>query len=234
MNSFDSNIVSFLNDFAGRWKTFDEFTVFISESPLVKAGLIVACMWWLWFRRTSDGPNRRDYIIATVLTAAVAVVASRLVASALPFRERPMVAAAQHFIQPYSANGKELEGWSGFPSDHAVLFFALAMGLYRAYKPFGIFAFLWATVVICLPRVYLGIHYPTDLIAGAVFGVALGWLGTARVVRDAIRAHVLPWEERLPSAFYAAMFLITFEVTNLFDDGHEALHVASHALKNIL
>lgn len=234
MNSFDSNIVSFLNDFAQRWKTFDELMVFVTDSPLVKGGLIMACLWWLWFRRDPDGPNRRDYVIATVLMGVVAVLVARLLAGLLPFSDRPLATAAQQFVAPYSATGRDLESWSSFPSDHAVLFFALAVGLYRAHKPFGVAAFLWAIVVVSVPRVYLGIHWPTDIIGGALIGIAIGWLGTGRAVRDAIRRHVLPWEERSPGYFYATMFLVMFEVMNLFADAREGLHVLSHAAKNIL
>jgi undecaprenyl-diphosphatase len=234
MNSFDSNIVSFFNDFALHWKSFDEFMVFITDSPLVKGGLFMACLWSLWFRREADGPSRRDFVIATVLTGIAAVLVARLLAGTLPFRDRPIAATAQHFVQPYSANERDLESWSSFPSDHAVLFFALAMGLYRAYGPFGIAGFLWAAIVVCIPRVYLGIHWPTDIIAGAAIGIALGWIGTARVVRNTIRERVLPWSETYPSAFYAAMFLVMFEVMNIFEDGRDGLHVVSHLLKNLL
>lgn len=234
MNAFDSSIISFLNDFAGHWKTFDETMVFISESPLVKGGPIVACFWWLWFRRPSDGPSRRDFVVATVLTGAVAVLVARGAATALWFRERPIADASQHFIMPYSFTGADLESWSSFPSDHAVLFFSLSMGLFLAYRPVGIAAFAWTTVVICFPRMYLGIHWPTDLIAGAALGIALAWLGTAQAIRDVIRTRILPWAESSPALFYAGMSIVSFEVTNLFDDGHDALHVLSHAAKNIL
>ncbi len=234
MNSFDSSIISFLNDFAGHWKSFDELMVFVSESPLVKGGPIIASFWWLWFRPEAEGPRRRDYVIATVLSGAVAVLVARGLASALVFRDRPFVDPAQHFVMPYSFTGADLDTWSSFPSDHAVLFFTLATGLFMAYRPLGIAAFIWAIVVICFPRLYLGIHWPTDLIAGALVGIVLGWLGTARLIRDAIRAHLLPWSESSPALFYAGMFLVMFEVTNLFDDAHDALHVLAHAAKNIL
>jgi len=61
-----------------------------------------------------------------------------------------------------------------FPSDHAVLFFALATGLFMAHRKLGIAAYAWVIVAICFPRLYLGIHWPTDVIAGAAVGVALG------------------------------------------------------------
>ena len=234
MNSFDSNVVSFLNDFARHWKSFDQLMVFAANSPVVKGGLIVACLWWLWFRRESRDPSRRDHVIATVLTAIVAVLVARLLAGTLPFRDRPMASAAQHFVRPYGARGHGLESWNSFPSDHAVLFFALAAGLYRAHRPFGIAGLLWAAIVVSFPRVYLGLHWPTDIIAGAALGIAFGWLGTARVVCDTIRERVLPWSETYPSAFYAAAFLVMFEIMILFGDAREGLHVASRLLKNLL
>lgn len=234
MNSFDTSIVSFLNDFAGRWKTFDELIIFMSNSSFVKGWLIMACLWWLWFRPTSDGPSRRDYVVATVLTGFGAVLVARGLADLLPFRARPFSTASAHFIPPYSFTGHDLDTWSSFPSDHAVLFFALATGLFMAHRKFGIAAYIWVTVAVCFPRLYLGIHWPTDLIAGAVIGIALGWTGTTRIIRDAIRTHILPWSESQPGLFYAGMFLIMFEVMNIFEDARAGLHVLSHAAKNIL
>lgn len=233
-NSFDSNIISFLNDFAGHWNTFDELMVLLSENVFIKGALIMACLWWLWFRRESDGPNRRDYVVATVLTGTIAVVLARGLATELVFRDRPMVDAAQHFVMPYSFTGADLEDWSSFPSDHAVLFFALSTGLFLAYRPFGIAAFLWTALVICFPRIYLGVHWPTDIIAGAAIGIALGWIGTSRIIREPIRTYLLPLSESWPAPFYAGMFLVMFEVMNLYDDGHSILHFLHSAAKSII
>jgi hypothetical protein len=137
MNSFDSSIVSFFNDFAQRWHALDESMAFLSESSLVKGGLFLAMLWWLWFRKPADGPDRRDYVLSTLVMCVAAVLIARLLAVSLPFRERPMVASAQHFVLPYGSDADALGGWSAFPSDHAVLFFA-GYGLYQAHRPFGI------------------------------------------------------------------------------------------------
>ena len=57
-----------------------------------------------------------------------------------------------------------------FPSSHAVTSFAAA-------RAFGV-PLLWAVALpMALSRVYLGVHYPSDVAAGAALGTALGSLG---------------------------------------------------------
>lgn len=48
------------------------------------------------------------------------------------------------------------------------------------------------------------------------------------------RVGLLPCAESAPALFYAGMFLVMFEVMNLFDDGHAILRFLDHAAKNIL
>lgn len=66
-----------------------------------------------------------------------------------------------------------------FTSSHAVNHFGLATFIYITLKPYfgkwGLLFFLWAAF-ICYAQVYVGVHYPGDVSAGAVLGVLLGWL----------------------------------------------------------
>lgn len=68
-----------------------------------------------------------------------------------------------------------------FPSDHAALAFAIAAVVAYVYPRL---AWLWFTcaILIALSRVYVGVHYPIDIIAGACVGILSAW-----VVRRAIR-----------------------------------------------
>ncbi len=59
-----------------------------------------------------------------------------------------------------------------FPSAHATSSFAVATAMTRV-EPLGALAFLLA-IALSLGRPYLGMHYPSDVLAGAVLGVALG------------------------------------------------------------
>lgn len=71
--------------------------------------------------------------------------------------------------------GKEYRGGLyGFVSNHASNTFALATFLFiflkRRVKRFGLFVFIWAAVV-SYSRIYLGVHYPGDIVAGGLFGM---------------------------------------------------------------
>jgi membrane-associated phospholipid phosphatase len=61
-----------------------------------------------------------------------------------------------------------------FPSAHATSSFAVATAMTRV-EPLGALAFLLA-IALSLGRPYLGMHYPSDVLAGAVLGVVLGLL----------------------------------------------------------
>jgi undecaprenyl-diphosphatase len=72
-------------------------------------------------------------------------------------------------------NGK-CGGLYGFISSHASNTFAFAMfvSFYFKYKPFTWIIFAWAGVV-SYSRVYLGVHYPFDILFGAAYGIFAGY-----------------------------------------------------------
>jgi len=68
-------------------------------------------------------------------------------------------------------------GKYGFISSHASNSFALAgiSSLLLRKKYFTIIIFLWA-ILVSISRVYLGVHYPSDIMAGALWGSVIGFL----------------------------------------------------------
>ncbi|MBQ3225820.1 MAG: phosphatase PAP2 family protein [Clostridia bacterium] len=61
-----------------------------------------------------------------------------------------------------------------FPSGHATSSFAAAASIYYANRKFGIVAFIVATVM-AFSRLYLYVHFPSDVLAGAAIGFACGY-----------------------------------------------------------
>lgn len=62
-----------------------------------------------------------------------------------------------------------------FPSGHAAFYFALSTIVYFYNKKAGLFFFL-ASFLISIARVFSGIHWPSDIVVGALVGIISGWL----------------------------------------------------------
>ena len=63
----------------------------------------------------------------------------------------------------------------GFPSDHATGAFAMAMALWFYDRTIGAVALVLAAI-IAFARVYVGVHYPADVVAGALIGIAVAMI----------------------------------------------------------
>lgn len=170
INNFDLTLLSALNQFAHMWQNFDRFVVLIQYNNLFKGGVILPFVYYVWFKADLNSVKRR-YLIAMLLSTLPAELMARLMAKTLPFRFRPIHDININFFPPFNMDLNILEGHSSFPSDHAVLFFCLSTGLLFCSKRLGTFALLYTLIFIALPRIYLGLHYPTDIMAGAAIGI---------------------------------------------------------------
>ncbi len=119
---------------------------------------------WLW-----RGGRRALQVLAV---AAVAVGAGDLLAYRVikPWVARPRPEYAVLGAVKRAPTG----GYLGFPSNHAVNTAAAAAVLSAAY-PGGAFAFAGAAALIGYSRVYVGAHYPGDVLAGWALGALMGW-----------------------------------------------------------
>ena len=110
-----------------------------------------------------------------------------------------------------------IDGWSAFPSDHAALFFALTVGILFISRGAGVLAISYVAVFICLPRIYVGLHYPSDIIAGALLGGSVCFVVRTYLRRSKIVPSALQFEQHHPGPFYVVFFLLTYQTANLFE-----------------
>lgn len=127
-------------------------------------------------------PRRRRYGAAVLLSVAVTAALGMLVLKPLFGRVRPFVAYefAGLLIPPPSGDS--------FPSNHSMVSFAAAAALClmpgkgRGATVLKIAA-VAAACLIAFSRLYLYVHYPSDILAGAVVGIAVGAGSVALVKR---------------------------------------------------
>jgi undecaprenyl-diphosphatase len=112
--------------------------------------------------------HRLERRIGAVLATAAGGVALLLVQpiSDAVERTRPFVA------HPHSKLLIHHSTDPGFPSDHATGAFAMALGLWLYDRVIGSVALVLAAIV-AFARVYVGVHYPSDVVAGALIGMAV-------------------------------------------------------------
>jgi undecaprenyl-diphosphatase len=218
---FDAALFHAVNGFSGQW-FLDSLADIEENCSLLKGALFIAVYCWLWFEPRGRGQDtKRQTLIAMLMACFAAIVVARVLAHVLPFRVRPMYADPLYHA-PSFAFTANFENWSSFPSDSAAMFIALALGVFVIWRAAGILLLVYASLWICLPRLFLGLHYPSDLIGGALIGAASVWLfwrlsGT-RVFGRWVGSHLLALERGYPAIFYPCAFLVMYEISIMFGD----------------
>lgn len=141
------------------WEDAARVYAHVSE-PLFIAGLVVLALAGLALRRPHILSASVLAFAGSGVALAIAGVISRLVD-----RPRPFVAHPQ--IHAFLAHAPD----PGFPSDHATAAFAIAaVLLLRLGRP--ALPVLLAAIALAVSRVLVGVHYPADVLAGALLGTA--------------------------------------------------------------
>jgi len=219
MNFFDSAIISFVNGYAQKSFLFDHFMDRLSAIQLLKGGVFVAIIWGVWFQRGSEAIVRRNrtIVLSTIVGTLIALACTRLLSMTMPFNVRPFANANIIFKIPLSFSG-EVADWSSFPSNHAALFASLAAGLYLFSRRMLWFVIPYLIIVIFLPRIFLGLHYPTEILAGTILGIVSVLLTHKWFMAASIPDKILDWANEHPGMFYSFFFIMTYQIADLFYD----------------
>ena len=110
-------------------------------------------------------------IIAITLADQLAVKAFKEVFERLRPSHNPDIENLVHIVNNYRG------GVYGFVSNHAANSFALAVFMsFLLKKRFFTIAILFWAALVSYSRIYLGVHYPGDILGGALLGLLIGWL----------------------------------------------------------
>lgn len=159
MKTIDQTLTHWTNIAAGHHAIPDSIMIAASQFGVPLLVLVVALQWW--------SPDARFHVRHTCVAAGL----SFLVGLGL----NQLILLFVHRVRPYDVGISHLiinpsSDWS-FPSDHATATIAIATafllhGLNR--RAFALFA---GAALVCVSRIYVGTHYVSDVLGGALTGV---------------------------------------------------------------
>ncbi|MDO9512180.1 MAG: phosphatase PAP2 family protein [Bacteroidales bacterium] len=169
--SLCSNCINGIQEFDIRWlkiintnrdTSYDVFYKTITDTAPIIAFAIPAffLLWFLIYKNRIQSINWLGALLAISFAALIATVLKFLINRPRPFE-------SYDFIEKLSGGGNP-----SFPSGHTTDAFALAMVLIMIRPRWYVVipAFVWATLT-AYSRMHLGVHYPSDVIAGALLGI---------------------------------------------------------------
>jgi undecaprenyl-diphosphatase len=232
INRFDQSVISFFNQFSRKSEIVDRLIIFLSNNDLFKGGLIMIIFWWIWFLPSEEITLKRRRLLSTVCGCLVALLVVRILVMTTHLRERPLFNGAVHLMTPLGFDrGSVPNKENSFPSDHATMFFAFATGLFYISKKTGFLTLLYVLLLVALPRVYIALHYPTDILAGAFIGVLVVIIANTQYLTTNVSGKLLKYADSHPQPFYAILFLLSFQMATLFDSIRNILHFGGTILR---
>lgn len=216
---FDLHSARTLAGFLGRHPVFD-YSVQSAIGHHVLGGIpFAAAFFYFWVRdEREDRREELDRLITAILgslvTIALALWAASLVSWLPPQRQPGLAQLYPHYLfRDINTNS--------FPSDSTALFTSVAVGILSINRFAGATLLVAVPFLISLPRMYVGGHYPTDVLAGFAIGVvgyaiariALDRSLSTRILRFGSRAG---WRRVL---LETCVFLWILEVAVSFREG---------------
>lgn len=139
-----------------------EVATFIAKDLIIIVSLLVVAL-WLW------GPNQRQLVFKVMLALALSLSISWVIGHLFP-HDRPFVDGVGYNFLHHAAD-------DSFPSDHGTVIFTFALAFLFWHRVWSGALLLVIASAIAWSRVYLGVHWPLDMLGGLLAGMC-GCLGS--------------------------------------------------------
>ena len=172
----DQSLFIFLNSLGSL--NFDSFWLFISESSAIEAIYLFLVIEFLRFFKIKDLKSILIFLFSMILMIVFTDQSSNFFKE---FFERLRPCHNPELIEIIRIVKNGCGGLYGFFSAHAANTFAFASFIYfltpneNNYKRTSFLLFIWA-VIISYSRIYIGVHFPLDIIIGSIYGLLSGYL----------------------------------------------------------
>jgi len=213
---------------AGESELVDSLMVRLNENDAYTVP-IVLLLTWLWFLPPGSerGREAREQVALTLTSMVAAIAAARILTKLWPY-PRPLVTEPWvQVVSPDVGVAGAAHAGAAYPSDHPAQLAAVVVSLllWNRLGPVAAFAAVPA-LVMTAPRLYIGWHYPTDMVGGALVGALAA--GTVHLGRAAVQPALqrgLAWADRYPHVFYPLALLVVLDMIQLLHGVRALLRV---------
>jgi len=194
----------------------DALAQFLIDSPLASTWAFAAAFYYFWRVQDERTLWRRGYLLALIASFCAIVIVTLIFRPWVGWPAPSLVIGFRElFPQFLWAQGN----MNCFPSHSTFAYMFVALGLWPFNRRLSVLLMLATLLLISLPRVYVGGHYPIDVLAGILLAAA--GVGLARL--SCGLSHVRNWLERAASGgakIEVFLFLWLFELGEGFRSGY--------------
>jgi len=165
--NMDLVMFQWINGFATQWLPGDMLGIFLADWLPFIAFFVIGIL-------VIKKHNQPHYWMMLALSVVAGLISRFLIKSIILMfylRPRPyVVIPTAHRLLFMNL----IDAYQSFPSGHALFFFAVATVVWMFHKRYGTWLFI-ISVVMGIARIFVGVHWPSDILAGALLGMATGY-----------------------------------------------------------
>nr|WP_174505994.1 phosphatase PAP2 family protein [Acinetobacter sp. Marseille-Q1620] len=162
LEAFNLDLFEHLNAPDGASSFMVNFAIFIANDTLYLMMIFLLLSWFLGNRHT------KELALKAVITTSIALCIGFIISALFP-HPRPFMMDVGRTLIYHVPN-------SSFPSDHMLFFSSIAFSyLFAKERKIGVFLF-WLALEVAWSRVYLGVHFPLDMIGAFVVALITAFI----------------------------------------------------------
>lgn len=214
----DVEVFHWFNGWNGQFAILDAI-LSVANNVVLKSLPFMIVFWGLWFwpKTQAERTGIRNALTATLFLTVPIIGITRVIANYAPYSPRPIHMPGLEISLFDGQNVSILDGWSSMPSDHASLFMGLAVALFSVHRAVGAFLIFWAIIVSSIPRIVVGLHWPSDILVGWLLGATIAFVFIGPTTKLVKRLNIVPFFESKEAVGYPLLFLATYEVARMFE-----------------